>query len=481
MSEDNFYDLVIIGGGPGGYTAAIRASQLGKKVALIEKDKLGGVCLNRGCIPTKALIKAATLVREIKDFKSFGIEVELCALKGEVALARAREVAERVGKGVASLMKKNAITVISGEASIFSAGQGNFLTRVMGRVGEDKGEDKKDKKEQEEKFLRSNGIIIATGGKYKTYPGLEHDGKLILGAFEALALTKMPRSLAIIGAGAIGMEFAYFFSSFGTEVHVFEKMPSLLPMEDGDSSKEVERACRRYGINFSLGVEKLSVCVDQANQHRGVVVMEEDKQHNFDLAIVAVGMQANLPNWGDSTPPVLQNGFIAVDDFSRTNIPGMWAIGDVSGPPLLAHVAAHQGVIAAEDFAGKNPYPLDRTTIPSGVYLRPEVALVGESEESLKKRGVFYKIGKIPFMGNGKAVAANEREGHVKVLLGEKGELLGAHIVGAHATELIQEYALLKSTGGTDQDLYNTIHSHPTLSEWLAEAVLLANGRAINF
>ncbi|MBF0314324.1 MAG: dihydrolipoyl dehydrogenase [Oligoflexia bacterium] len=481
------YDLVVIGGGPGGYTAAIRASQLGKKVLLVEKDKLGGVCLNRGCIPTKALIKAGGIAKEVKECAALGVEVEVKALRGEVALARARDVATRVGKGVGFLMKKNGVEVVSGKARLISKNEieiaiaiaSDCATASDGATGG--------------RRVTAQAVIVATGARYRTFPGLLHDGERLIGAFEALNLTKMPKSIAIIGAGAIGMEFSFFFNAFGTKVHIFEKMPRLLPLEDVDSSVEIERVWKKYGINVSLGLE--SVVAKRSTTAEGTegVQLEiqekkpdgslcEKKEFEFDMALIAVGMVGNIEGIGlEEVGIKTKGGFIEVDGLGRTNVNGVWAIGDVAGPPLLAHVASHQGVIAVEDWCGEKPHPLDVNTVPGGVYIKPEVASVGFTERAINEKGIAYRTGKMPFLGNGKAIAANEKEGFVKVLLDDEGKLLGAHIVGANATELILEYTLLKSMKGTDRDVYNTIHPHPTLGEWLAEAMLLADDRAINF
>lgn len=493
------FDLIVIGGGPGGYTAAIRAAQLGQRVALVEQDKLGGVCLNRGCIPTKALMKSAHLVHELKHMPSFGIEginSEALVLKGEVALARSREVAARVCKGVGFLMKKNKIEVISGNArlrgdlnsdhEIYNSENSNFahVIEVTSGAGAVTGESMT---RDQSILLEAPNIIIATGAHYKNFPGLEHDGKKILGAFEILALNQMPRSLGIIGAGAIGMEFAYFFNAFGVDVHIFEIMPRPLPLEDSDCSQEIERAYRNYGIKTSFNLNRVSA----KNEGDKVVISshakgsEEILEHHFDLALLAIGMSGNIENIGlescGRTGVKTAGSFIVTDEFGRTNVPGIYAIGDVAGPPLLAHVAAHQGIIAVEDMCKLDPHPINKNNIPSGVYCMPQVASVGLTETTLKEQKINYRVGKLPFMANGKAVASNEKEGFVKVLIGDGGELLGAHIVGVSATELLQEYTLLKSINCKDHQLMNTIHPHPTLCEWLSEAILLANGRAINF
>ena len=459
------FDLVVIGGGPGGYVAAIRAAQLGKSVALIEKDKLGGVCLNKGCIPTKAIIKAAHAVHEMKEFKNLGINVEGVTLDAEKAITRAEGVSNRVSKGVALLMKKNKIEVFSGEAAFKSS----KLLTVKSESGVEE--------------VEASNIIVATGASYKSFPGLEHDGDRLIGAYEALKMKEMPESIAVIGAGAIGVEFSYFWNAFGVKVHIFELLDHLLPIEDEDSSKEVERAYRKYGIKTTLGLESLSV----KNDGSKVVLKCLDKkgkeeEMTFDKALIAVGMKGNIEGYGLEVAGVETDyGFIKTDEFGKTCVSNIYAIGDVSGLPLLAHVASHQGVIAVEKMFGLNPHALDMSTIPGCTYCSPQVASVGMTERELKEKEIEYTVGKLPFIGNGKAVASNEKSGFVKVLIGADDKLLGAHIVGEVATELLHEFTLMKHVGLTAEQLGETIHPHPTLGEWLAEAVLLAKGRAINF
>ncbi len=453
------YDVAVIGGGPGGYVAAIRASQLGKKVVLFEKDKLGGVCLNRGCIPTKALLKSAHAVAELKEMKSLGIDVEIKGLDGGKAVKRAAQVSARIAKGVPFLMKKNGITVIEEQATLLNkhcVGYGDKQCRVQ-------------------------SIIIATGAHYKSFPGLEHDGDRLIGATEALQMDNLPESIGIVGAGAIGMEFAYFWNAFGVKVHIFEIQSHLLPLEDDEVSLEVERAYKKLKINFSTGVEKVSA--KNTGERAVVTTLENGEEHTyeFDKVLIAVGMTGNLTGYGlENLGIETERGFIKVNEYYETNIKGVYAIGDVAGAPLLAHAASHEGVIAAEVIAGLNPKPLDKRNIAGCTYCYPQVASVGFRERDLKEQGIKYKVGKVPFMANGKAIAANEKSGFIKVLMGEHGEMLGAHIVGEQATELIFEYVLFRSMEGIDEEIYHTVHPHPTLGEFLAEAVMAANGRSIN-
>ena len=459
------FDVVVLGAGPGGYVAAIRASQLGKKVAIVEADKLGGVCLNRGCIPTKALLKSAHSVHEVHDLKALGINVDLKGLDSSVAVKRANEIASQMSKGIAFLMKKNKIEVFSGKG-VFKSAKTIEVTLTDG------------KKEE----LTATNVIIATGAKYRSFPGLEHDGKRLLGAWEALKVEQLPKSIGIIGAGAIGVEFAYFWNAFGVDVHIFEMQSNLLPIEDTDASKELEKAYKKYGIKMSLGIE--GVTAKNNGKDVTLTVTEGGKKtdHKFEMALIAVGMTGNIEGFGLEKAGVqTEKGFIKVNDMYETSTKGIYAIGDVSGPPLLAHAASHEGVVAAEHLAGKHPHAIDKLNIAGCTYCQPQVASVGYTERALKEKGIEYNVGKAPFMANGKAIASNENTGFIKVLTGKKyGELLGAHIVGTQATELIHEYVLFRTMEGIDEEIFATIHPHPTLGEWLGEAVLAAKGRALN-
>ncbi len=459
------FDVVVLGAGPGGYVAAIRASQLGKKVAIVEYDKLGGVCLNRGCIPTKALLKSAHSVHEVADLKSLGINVKLEGLDGAVAVRRAGEIAAGMSKGIAFLMKKNKIEVFPGKG-VFKSAKVIEVTMTDG------------KKEE----LQAGSVIIATGAKYKTFPGLEHNGKNLVGAWEALAIQNLPKSVGIIGAGAIGVEFAYFWNAFGVDVTIFEMQKNLLPIEDTDVSLEIEKHYKKYGVKMHLGVEK--VCAKDNGKDVTITASINGKAQDFkfDMGLIAVGMVGNLDGYGlDKIGVKTDRGFIAVNEYYQTNVPGVYAIGDVSGPPLLAHAASHEGVVAAEHLSGKHPHAIDKLNIPGCTYCQPQVASVGLTERACKEQKLDYKIGKIPFMANGKAIASNEKDGFVKVITGKYGELLGAHIVGTQATELIHEYALFRTMEGIDEEIFATVHPHPTLGEFLSEAVMAAKGRSLNY
>jgi len=458
------FDVVVIGAGPGGYVAAIRASQLGKKVAIVEADKLGGVCLNRGCIPTKALLKSAHSVHEVHDLKSLGVNVEFKGLDATVAVKRANDIAANMSKGVAFLMKKNKIEVIQGK--------GVFKTSKVLEVTSADG-----KKED----VEATNFIIASGAKYRTFPGLEHDGKRLIGAWEALKIEKLPKSIGIIGAGAIGVEFAYFWNAFGVDVHIFEMQKNLLPIEDTDSSVEIEKYYKKYGIKMSLGIEGITAKNNGNDVTFSVKEGGKTQEYKFEMGLIAVGMTGNVEGFGLEKAGVqVEKGFIKVNQMYQTTTPHIYAIGDVAGPPLLAHAASHEGVVAAEHLAGKHPHAIDKLNIAGCTYCQPQVASVGYTERALKEKGIEYKVGKVPFMANGKATASNERDGFVKVLTGKHGELLGAHIVGTHATELIHEYVLFRTMEGIDEEIFATIHPHPTLGEFLGEAVMAAKGRALN-
>ncbi len=461
---ENHFDVVVIGGGPGGYVAAIRSAQLGKRTAVIEMDKLGGVCLNRGCIPTKALLKSAHAVHEIKDMKALGLDVELKGMDGAVAVKRAAQVSNRIVKGVEFLMKKNKIEVIAGKAELRSQNEIDVTLNTG-----------------EKKVVTAGNIILATGAHYKTFPRLVHDGKRLIGAWEALKLETLPKSIGIIGAGAIGVEFAYFWNAFGVKVHIFEVQPHLLPIEDVDSSLEVEKAYKKLGIDLHLGVEK----VESKNNGEDVSIIATENgvttEHKFEYGLIAVGMTGNIEGIGlEKVGVQTERGFVKVNEFYETNVKGLYAIGDLAGPPLLAHVASHEGVIAVEHLSGLKPHPLHKMNVPGCTYCQPQVASVGYTEDQLKKEGTEYSVGKVPFRACGKAVASNEMEGHIKVLMGKDGQMLGAHIVGAQATELIHEYVLFRTMEGIDEDMFATIHPHPTLGEMLSEAVMAAKGRALN-
>jgi dihydrolipoamide dehydrogenase len=381
-----------------------------------------------------------------------------------VAVKRASGISDRISKGVSFLMKKNNIEIISGFGKIKSASS----IEVKSATGLEE--------------VTFKNLIIATGAHYKTFPGLVHDGKRLIGAWEAVKMETLPKSIGIIGAGAIGVEFAYFWNAFGVEVHIFELQKHLLPIEDDESSIEVEKAYKKYGIKMSLGVEKLRAVNNGNDISIFETVAGKEVEYKFEMGLIAVGMTGNIDNIGLETVGIkADKGFISVNEMYQTSLQNVYAIGDVSGPPLLAHAASHEGVVAAEHLSGLHPHAIDKMNIPGCTYCQPQVASVGFTERYLKENKIEYNVGKLPFVANGKAVASNEKDGFVKVLMGKHGEMLGAHIVGTQATELIHEYALFKTMEGIDEEIFATVHPHPTLGEWLAEAVLASKNRVLNF
>ena len=459
------FDVIVLGGGPGGYIAAIRASQLGKKVAIVEKEHLGGVCLNKGCIPTKALLKSAHSVHELKSMAKLGINAELVSLDSKIAVKRANEISSKIAKGVSFLMKKNNVAVFDGFGSFKNSNEMNV--KLNSRESVD---------------LVAQNYIIATGASYNSFPGLVHDGDRLIGAWEALKMEELPLSIGIVGAGAIGVEFAYFWNAFGVDVHIFELQNHLLPIEDEDSSVEVERAYKKLKIKLSLGVS--SVKAENKGDCALITTTEkgEAKEYKFDKVLIAVGMKGNITGFGlEGIGVETHKNFIKVNEFNQTSMGHIYAIGDVSGPPLLAHAASHEGIVASEHLSGHPTHPINKENIPGCTYCYPQVASIGFTERKVKELELEHTIGKVPFRSNGKAIASEEADGFVKVILGKEGNLLGAHIVGAVATELIHEYSLFKTMEGVDEDIFATIHPHPTLGETLAEAVMAAKNRSLNF
>ncbi len=450
------YDVVVLGGGPGGYVAAIRAAQLGMKAAVVEKDNLGGICLNWGCIPTKALLKNAEyawLAR--KEGDEWGLHFDNLRIDFARVIQRSRDVSSRIVKGVEFLMKKNKIDVLKG--------RGRIVT--------------KDKIEYDKEAVQFKNLIVATGGRPRPFPGVPFDGKKVISYFEAMVPKEVPKRLVIIGGGAIGCEFAYFYNAFGTEVTLIELLDSLLPNEDKEVTKELQKSFKRIGIKVMTGVKAgLQVTEEGVRVSAGEGVIEADQ------ALVAIGIQGNTEDLGlEELKIATDKGFIKTDDRDKTNVGNIRAIGDVNGKVLLAHVASHQGVIATEDIAGIARHGVDYDAIPSCTYCQPQVASVGWTEEKCKGKGVEYKVGRYPFRPHGKAVATNETEGFVKLIFGAKyGELLGAHILGHEATEMIAEACAAKTSEATMASLANTMHAHPTMAEAFHEATLDALGRAIH-
>ena len=463
MAERQF-DLTIIGAGPGGYVAAIRAAQLGMKVGLVERDKLGGICLNWGCIPSKALLKSAELYQTFKKAEEFGFSYKDLKFDFPKIIKRSRDVADRVSKGVEYLMKKNKIEVIPGTARLVSK---NAI------------EVSKDGKTTD--TIKTKFTIIATGGRPRTIPGVTIDRKKVITSTEAMTLPELPKSLLVIGGGAIGIEFAYFYNSFGTKVTVVEMLPSILPKEDKEITKLLESSLKKQGVEIltNAKVESVGVTSDVALR---ISTKEGAKELKGEFALMAVGVQGNVENLGlESLGVKVDRGAIIVDKFGKTSVEGIYAIGDVSGAPWLAHAASHQGIVAAEHMAGKTVHGFDRTNIPSCTYCQPQVASVGMTEEAAVAAGYKVKVGRFPFRPLGKAMATGETEGSVKLVFDERyGELLGAHIIGSEATELIAELGLARALESTNVEIQRTMHAHPTLSEAIMEAAGDAFGQAIN-
>jgi dihydrolipoamide dehydrogenase len=461
---DKQYEITIIGGGPGGYVAAIRATQLGFKTAVVENDKLGGVCLNWGCIPTKALLKNAELYNHFKHAGEFGISYQNLEFDFKKIIKRSRDVALRNSKGVEYLFKKNKIDHISGFGKI---------------IGKGKIQVTKDDKSTE--TITTKHIIIATGARPRSIPGVKIDRKKIITSTEAMILQEVPKSMLIIGAGAIGVEFAYFYNTFGTKVTVVEMMPNILPVEDKEISKLLESNLKKSGIEILTDskVDKVNVGGDVS-----ITLSTKDgqKQLKGDVALMAIGVQGNVENIGlDEIGVKYEKSFIKVNEYYKTNIEGIYAIGDVVGAPLLAHVASAEGITCVEAIAGKNPPQVDYENIPGCTYCQPQVASIGLTEEKAIEQGVKIKVGRFPFAASGKARAIGETDGLVKLIFDAKyGGLLGAHILGSDATEMIAELGVAKTLETTAHELIKTIHAHPTLSEAVMEAAADAMGEAIH-
>lgn len=462
--QNKNYDLTIIGGGPGGYVAAIRGAQLGLQVAVIEKDKLGGVCLNWGCIPTKALLKNAEIYNLLKNSEEYGLNVDQIKIDFKKIIKRSRDVALRNSKGVEYLFKKNYITHISGFGRLISNDKVEILRD--GKVSE---------------TITSKHIIIATGARPRTIPGIEIDRKKIITSKEAMLLDEPPEKLVIIGAGAIGVEFAYFYNTFGTKVTLIEMLPNILPQEDKEISKLLESIFKKSGIEIITNskVEKATI---EDKVKISLSTGGNVSEIEGDIALIAIGVQGNIENIGlDVVGIKHEKSFINVDNYYRTNVNGVYAIGDVIGPPLLAHVASAEGIICVEAIAGKNPAVLDYNNVPGCTYCQPQVASIGLTEEEAIRQGYKIKVGRFPFSASGKARAIGETDGLVKLIFDEKyGELLGAHILGSDATEMIAEIGIARTLGTTAYEIIKTVHAHPTLSEAIMEAAANAYGESIH-
>jgi dihydrolipoyl dehydrogenase len=472
MAETSF-DIIIIGSGPGGYVTAIRAAQLGFSTAIVERDYLGGICLNWGCIPTKALLRSAEIFHYLQHPKDYGLSAERVTFDPAAVVKRSRAVSKRLNDGVGFLMRKNKITVIWGEATIEAPGKVTVKAAATeapkGALGAGS--------------YQAKHTIIATGARPRVLPGLEPDKKLIWTYFEAMVPDRMPKSLLVVGSGAIGIEFASFYRTFGAEVTVVEILPQILPAEDAEISAFARKQFEKQGIKILTGakVTKLDKAADSVT-----ATIDDGKRGTQTLTvervISAVGVTGNIENLGlEKLGVKTDRGAISVDALNRTNVPGIYAIGDVAGPPLLAHKAEHEGVICVEAIKGLKPHPMEKRLIPGCTYCSPQVASVGLTEQAAKDNKLDVRVGRFPFVGNGKAIALGEDQGLVKVIFDKNtGALLGAHMVGAEVTELIQGYVVAMNLETTEEELIHTVFPHPTLSEMMKEAVLDAYGRVLN-
>ncbi len=469
---DTSFDVVVIGSGPGGYVTAIRAAQLGFKTAIVEKQHLGGICLNWGCIPTKALLRSAEIYHYMQHAKDYGLSAEKVGYDAKAVVQRSRGVSKRLNDGVGFLMKKNKISVIWGEATIDAPGK---ITVRAGSTEAPKGV-------LGAGTYQAKHIIVATGARPRVLPGLEPDKKLVWTYFEAMVPEKMPKSLLVVGSGAIGIEFASFYRTMGAEVTVVEVLPQILPVEDDEIAGLARKQFEKQGIRILTGakVTKLDKKADSVTAT--IEAGGKLEQITAERVISAVGVVGNIENLGlEKLGVKTDRGCIVIDGYGKTNVPGIYAIGDVAGPPMLAHKAEHEGVVCIEAIKGLNPHPMNKQMIPGCTYCHPQVASVGLTEAKAKESGKEIRVGRFPFAGNGKAIALGEDQGLIKVILDKKtGQLLGAHMVGAEVTELIQGYVVAMNLETTEEELMHTIFPHPTLSEMMKEAVLDAYGRTLN-
>ena len=459
------YDVIVLGSGPGGYVAAIRASQLGLKTAIVERESLGGICLNWGCIPTKALLKSAQVFEYINHAKDYGITVAAGSPDMKAIVARSRAVADGMSKGVQFLMKKNKIDVIMGVGKL----QPGRKIEVTGADGK-------------KQVVEGKNIIVATGARSRELPALKQDGKKIIGYREAMVLAEQPKSMVVVGSGAIGSEFAYFYNAIGTKVTLVEFLPNVVPVEDEDVSKQLEKSFKKQGIDVMLSSEVTNV----DTKGKGCVVTIKnaagEKKVECDIVLSAVGIASNIEGIGlEEVGIVTDKGKIKTDGFYATNIPGYYAIGDATPGQALAHVASAEGIICVEKIAGQNPHTLDYGNIPGCTYCSPEVASVGMTEKQCKEKGLDIKVGKFPFSASGKASAAGAKDGFVKLIFDAKyGELLGAHMIGMNVTEMIAECVSIRKLETTGHEIIKTVHPHPTMSEAIMEAAAAAYGEVIH-
>lgn len=467
MSAAQAFDLIVVGGGPGGYVAAIRAAQLGKKTALVEAQHLGGICLNWGCIPTKALLRSAEVGHMLARLDEFGFSASDISFDLTKIVERSRKVAGQLNQGVGHLLKKNKVTVFDGWAKL--TGKGALAVEKDGKAVAQ---------------LTSPHIILATGARARELPHLKADGKRVWTYKEAMVPKEMPKSLLVIGSGAIGMEFASFYNDLGSEVTVVEVLDRILPVEDEEISALAEQSFKAQGITIHTGTQVTALDVKGSSVTAAIESGGKKESVSVDRVILAIGITGNVEDIGlEALGVKVDGGHIVTDEWGRTNVAGLYAIGDVAGPPWLAHKASHEGVACVEKIAGvKGVHPLKADAVPGCTYCRPQIASVGMTEAQAKEAGRKIRVGKFPYLGNGKAIAMGEPEGLIKTIFDEAtGELLGAHMIGAEVTELIQGYAIARTLESTEAELIETIFPHPTLSEAMHESVLDAFGRVIHF
>jgi dihydrolipoamide dehydrogenase len=469
---DTSFDVLIIGSGPGGYVTAIRAAQLGFKTAIVERDYLGGICLNWGCIPTKALLRSAEIFHYMQHAKDYGLKADNVGYDAGAIVKRSRAVSKRLNDGVGFLMKKNKVSVIWGEAMIDALGK---ITVKASKSEAPKGA-------LGSGTYQAKHVIIATGARPRVLPGLEPDKKLVWTYFEAMVPPSIPKSLLVIGSGAIGIEFASFFRNFGADVTVVEVLPQILPVEDHEIQAFARKSFEKQGIKIHTDAKVTKL--DKKSDSVTVTIEEGGKSQvlTVERVISAVGVTGNIENIGlEKLGVKTERGIIVVDQFNKTNVPGIYAIGDVSGPPMLAHKAEHEGVVCIEAIKGLDAHPTNKLMIPGCTYCTPQIASVGLTEQAAKDGKRDIRVGHFPFIGNGKAIALGEDQGLIKVIFDNKtGQLLGAHMVGAEVTELIQGYVVAMNLETTEEELMHTVFPHPTLSEMMKEAVLDAYGRVLN-
>ncbi len=465
MAETGF-DLIVVGGGPGGYVAAIRAAQLGLKTAVVERENMGGICLNWGCIPTKALLRTSEVYGLIKHAEAYGLSVKDVSYDHKKIVERSRKVAGQLSNGVKGLMKKNKITVFDGTAKL--AGAGKLAVAMNDKTNV---------------TLAYKNVILATGARARQLPGLESDGKLVWSYREAMVPEEMPKSLLVIGSGAIGIEFASFYRTMGAEVTVCEVLERILPVEDEEVSAFAKRAFEKQGMKILTGATVSNLKKGARNVTATITVGGKAQEITVDRVISAVGIVGNVENLGlEGTKVKVDRTHIVIDQWGATGEPNVYALGDVAGPPWLAHKAMHEGVLVVEKIAGvKGVHPMKTENIPGCTYCQPQVASIGLTEAAAKAKGLQIKVGKFPFIGNGKAIALGEPEGFIKTIFNAgTGELLGAHMIGAEVTELIQGYSIAKTLETTEAELMATVFPHPTLSEMMHELVLAAYGRTLH-